>query len=268
MLKDGVKEALDRVGLLAAVERASRGVRSMTTESGRLQRRHRADMLRFYGSFMGEGDQVFDVGANVGGRTEIFLALGATVVAVEPQPECLRRLHRHFGADPRVAIVGRALDRAPAERVLRGVPGSATASLSERWIGAVNATGRFAEADFVDERRVVTTTLDALIAVYGLPRFCKIDVEGFELEVVSGLSRPIPALSLELTPETMDLSVASMEWLDRIAPYEFNFSMAEQMQLAMPRWLPRAAFMDELARMIPSEAREQFYGDVYARLRP
>jgi len=224
-------------------------------------------MLRFYASFMREGDLVFDVGANVGNRTEIFLDLGANVVAIEPQPECVRRLHRHFGADPRVTILSRALDREPAERVLRGTLGSPVSSLSEQWIEAVNATGRFAKSEFVVERRVVTTTLDAIIAVFGLPRFCKIDVEGFELEVVSGLSRPIPALSLELTPETMEVSAAALARLDGIAPYEFNFSSGESMHLDMPRWLPRPAFMEALDRLMPAQGRDRFYGDVYARLR-
>src|SRR6185312_7284300 len=133
-------------------ETALRAVRSVATESGRTQRRHRAGMLRFYASFMREGDLVFDVGANVGNRTEIFLDLGANVVAIEPQPECVRRLHRHFGADPRVTILSRALDREPAERVLRGTLGSPVSSLSERWTEAVNATGRFDRSEFVVER--------------------------------------------------------------------------------------------------------------------
>jgi FkbM family methyltransferase len=267
MHRDDVKRVLDRVGVLGITEKALRSVRSVTTESGRHQRRHRADMLPFYRELIGPGDLVFDVGAHLGGRTEIFLALGATVVAVEPQPDCVQRLHRHYGADTRVTIIDRALDRTPGERVMRGSAQSPMSSLSESWIKAVEASGRFASSEFAVERRVHTTTLDSLIAVFGLPRFCKIDVEGFELEVISGLSHPIPELSLEFTPETMDASVTAMQRLDAIAPYEFNFASGESMRFDFSQWLPREAFVEALDRLMPAQGRERFYGDLYARLR-
>lgn len=267
MQRDDVKGLLDRVGVLGITEKALRSVRSLTTETGRLQRRHRASMLPFYRELIRSGDLVFDVGAHLGGRTEIFLALGASVVAVEPQPDCVKRLHRHFGADIRVNIIDRALDRTPGERVMRGSAQSPMASLSEGWIKAVEASGRFASSEFTVEHRVHTTTLDALIAVFGLPRFCKIDVEGFELEVVSGLSHPIPGLSLELTPETMDSSVAAMAKLDSIAPYEYNFATGESMHLDFARWLPQAEFLVAIDKLMPVQGRERFYGDLYARLR-
>ena len=56
--------------------------------------------------------------------------------------------------------------------------------------------------EWADHAVVPVTTLDALIDRYGLPAFCKIDVEGFEEAVVRGLSRPIPSVSFEFTPET------------------------------------------------------------------
>src|SRR5208282_6434050 len=52
----------------------------------------RKQMLDFYAGFMSRGDLVFDVGANVGEYSDLFLALGARVVAVEPNPACCKRL--------------------------------------------------------------------------------------------------------------------------------------------------------------------------------
>src|SRR5205807_6868312 len=42
--------------------------------------------------FVRNGDLAFDVGANVGNRTQILLSLGASVVAFEPQPMCAREI--------------------------------------------------------------------------------------------------------------------------------------------------------------------------------
>jgi hypothetical protein len=60
-------------------------------------RRRRARGLHFYRRFIPHGGLCFDIGANVGDRSELFLTLGAHVVAVEPQARCAEALHRRFG---------------------------------------------------------------------------------------------------------------------------------------------------------------------------
>ena len=46
--------------------------------------------------------------------------------------------------------------------------------------------------------RVPVTTLDQLILRYGRPYYCKVDVEGYEVEVFRGLTQPIPMISFEI----------------------------------------------------------------------
>src|SRR5439155_7684012 len=62
-------------------------------------------MRGFYSAFVGPNDLVFDVGANVGNRTKVFLRLGSRVVAVEPQPACVSLLAEAFGREPRLTVV-------------------------------------------------------------------------------------------------------------------------------------------------------------------
>jgi hypothetical protein len=66
---------------------------------------HDAAMDRLYERFVGPGDLVFDIGAHVGDRVGSFRRLGARVVAVEPQPACLRALRAIYGRDPEVTLV-------------------------------------------------------------------------------------------------------------------------------------------------------------------
>lgn len=54
--------------------------------------RWRRRALVHYRQFVKSGDLVFDVGANVGNRTAVFLRLGARVVAVEPHASCVAEL--------------------------------------------------------------------------------------------------------------------------------------------------------------------------------
>ena len=50
----------------------------------------------FYGQFVGRGDLVFDLGANRGLMAEMFLELGARVIAVEPIPTLAMMIRRRY----------------------------------------------------------------------------------------------------------------------------------------------------------------------------
>src|SRR5436305_647767 len=66
-------------------------------------------MTRLYRGFLGPGDIAFDVGAHVGSRVRAWRRLGARVIAIEPQPDCLRVLRLFFGRDRDVTIVPEAV---------------------------------------------------------------------------------------------------------------------------------------------------------------
>ncbi len=228
--------------------------------TSRIDRRRR---VRFYRQFVRAGELCFDVGANIGDRTELFLRLGARVVAVEPQEACLYKLRARVGDDRHVTIVMQALGAAPGHAELRQPePGSALASMSVDWIEQVRSSGRFGQ-EWALAQPVEVTTLDLLIERFGLPVFCKIDVEGYEHEVLQGLSQPIRALSLEFTPERLSATESCLELLTALGEYRFNFSLGESLVLAERRWLPHREFVD---RLRSHAGDSETFGDVYARL--
>jgi 16S rRNA A1518/A1519 N6-dimethyltransferase RsmA/KsgA/DIM1 with predicted DNA glycosylase/AP lyase activity len=59
----------------------------------------------FYRQLIAPGDLCFDVGANIGDYTDTFLALGARVIAVEPQPSCADELRSRFAGNDRVTVL-------------------------------------------------------------------------------------------------------------------------------------------------------------------
>jgi FkbM family methyltransferase len=262
VLRETIKSRLESVGMLALAESSARAARERVTAQGRQARRDRERMVAFYGQFLGAGDLAFDVGAHLGSRVEVFRALGCDVVAVEPQEFCRKRLHRHFGHDLHVTIVPRALDSELGSRVLRGAAASPIASLSTEWISAVTTSGRFDETNFTRESVVKTTTLDSLVAVFGSPRFCKIDVEGYEHVVLGGLSSPIASLSMEFTPEHKASTERCVAKLSSLGRYAYNYVVGEDFALAGP-WLEREPFEAHFGAFLGSNPR--VFGDVYAR---
>jgi FkbM family methyltransferase len=217
----------------------------------------------FYRQFVRPGDLCFDVGAHLGDRTAHFLALGARVVAIEPQPGPLAVLRRLYGRNPRVALIDAALGEAEGEAELAIDPRNPTvATLSPSWRAAVARHASFAGIDWRERRRVRVTTLDAVIAAHGRPDFCKIDVEGFEAAVLKGLSEPLPALSFEYVAAALDAAFGALDRLAALGAYRCNRSSGESMRFAAAEWRSAASVAAELRRLTPAAGS----GDIYARL--
>ena len=114
-----------------------------------------------------------------------------------------------------------------------------------------------------DSVEVLVTTLDALIEHHGLPRFCKIDVEGYEAEVLAGLSHRIPALSVEFVAGALDIAEACVRRLEALGAYEFNAVVGEERSFMSKPWLAA----DEMVAWLRGGGGNVSSGDVYARLR-
>lgn len=225
----------------------------------------RAGLRRLYGPFVDGGDLVFDIGAHLGDRTAAFASLGARVVALEPQPHVNRWLRRLAGRRPGVTVLSQAVGREPGTAALAVSRRNPTvSSLSASWRERVRSRNpTFRDVRWDDEIPVTVTTLDELVERHGAPRFCKIDVEGHEAAVLEGLSRPVPALSVEFVTGWLDGAVACVRRLRALGAYEFNAVAGEGRRFLFERWMPpgdAAAWLEAGAGGVSS-------GDLFARLR-
>jgi FkbM family methyltransferase len=219
-------------------------------------------MMKFYAQFIRSGDLCFDIGANLGNRSDIFAALGASVIAVEPQQACVAHLRKKYSNNSRVTAVPKAVGRQVGQGQLMVSQAHVLTSMSPEWVDRVKESGRFGIYEWGLSETVPVTTLDQLIGEYGVPAFCKIDVEGYESEVLRGLSRPIAVVSFEFAPEAIRSAMDCLERLETLAPFEFNYSVGESMALALPAWVQR----EEICEILISLPDKRTWGDVYARL--
>ena len=225
------------------------------------QRRLRA----LYAPFVRSGDLVFDVGAHLGDRTAAFAALGARVVALEPQPRLRRWLDRLVRRRPGVTVRSEAVGSASGTaRMAVSDANPSVSTLAAEWRDAVlRSNPTFRRVRWERSLDVAVTTLDALIDEYGEPSFCKIDVEGYEARVLAGLSRPLPVLSVEFVAGTLPVAVACVHRLRELGEYEFNAIPGEERHFLFPRWMGSL----EAEEWLEAGAGAASSGDLYARLR-
>jgi len=226
-------------------------------------RARRAGMDALYRRFLQPGDLAFDIGAHVGDRVASFRRLGARVVAIEPQPPLARLLRVLYVFDRKVTIEPVAVGRAVGMIELKlNLPNPTVATASDTFIDAAKGAEGWETQRWTRTRTVPMTTLDALIEKHGVPQFSKIDVEGFEDEVLAGLSQPLPALSLEFTTIQRDVALGAIERLAASAPYRFNAAVGESQRLEHAEPLDAAG----IARWLKNLPLKANSGDIYARL--
>lgn len=191
----------------------------------------------FYESFLPPCRLIFDIGAHHGFKAAVFLELSQQVVACDPDPSNIQLLKNKFSKHiSRILIREEALGSATGTaHLLVHHPGSAFNTLNPYW-------KELLESDRVDRWNepiefapttipVPVTTLDNLIKEYGIPDFIKIDAEGFEKEILEGLSQKIPFISFEcLLPEFKQSLKDCLTKLLLLSPNaRFNIAVEEKL---------------------------------------
>ncbi len=216
-----------------------------------------ADLARFYAGLIRPGDLAIDVGAHVGHRTRALRRAGARVVAMEPQAAFARFLRATLPADVTLIEAAAGAAEATASMAVSRLHPTVS-SLASAFVMTADARPGFAHVRWPDHQPVTVITLETVIARHGLPAFIKIDVEGFEAEVLAGLRNPVPLIAFEFLP---GLPSATQACLDQLPGHRFNVVLGEANAFLWPDWRPRQG----VERWLSGLRADSASGDLYAR---
>jgi FkbM family methyltransferase len=213
--------------------------------------RERALEIDFYRSLLrsfGDRAVVFDVGANVGDKAEVFRRTACCVVCCEPDASGARFLRQRFARDPKVTVLESAVSETEGTLTFLRFEGrSALNTVNAKWAELLcdQDHPRFERAQKPPQSVAVTSvTLDGLIARYGVPSYVKIDVEGHENVVLRGLTRKVPLLSFEVNlPEFREEALDCIACLEAIHPAaRFNYTVGTRATHFGGNWISATAF--------------------------
>jgi FkbM family methyltransferase len=189
---------------------------------------------------------IFDVGANHGDKAMIFKQIAQQVVCVEPDESSFEALSIRYGKDPKVQLENMALGaKSGQQKFFVTADGSAYNTLSKK---------QKKQLDLMfnknSNRQVVVSvsTLDYLIHKYGIPDFIKIDVEGYEHEVIQGLNHTIPIIAFEANlPAFLNETISILDnFCQKNKLVKFNLMDVETHNFVFPSRVPYESIISVL----------------------
>jgi len=232
---------------------------------GRQARLARNQMREFYERVLQPGALVFDIGANVGVVSAVFASLGARVVALEPNADCVRHIQLSYG-DKQIEVIQAAVGAKNGLAVLNvSDERDVRSSVSDDWIKTMEEQDESYHGIWSRQNAVPLVTLDTLIEHFGMPQFIKIDVEGFEEKVLSGLSSQPPLISFEFTAAFLAPAMRCLE--KEVIRDGSTFNFAYNADWGYPARFEREAWLEkkDLKRALSDIEGSDFQGDVFVK---
>ena len=152
-------------------------------------------------------EKIIDIGAHKGEFLESVLKLNNIIsfYAFEPQKSIFKRLNEKFSNNQKITLFNFAMDKEITNKKLRINKLSMTSSLAEinekSFYLKIKNFLTLSKSNFEDEYEIQTNTVDKIFENISLQKsLLKIDVEGFEINVIKGSQmklKEIPFILLE-----------------------------------------------------------------------
>lgn len=142
---------------------------------------------------------IFDIGANAGNFSHKYQDK-CKIVSVEANPILAEALKKRFSEKSNIFVENCAISNKKGTINFFICAQDQMSSCNRNWL----ETLRYKKHGIQKTIEVPAITLDDLIEKYGSPHHIKIDVEGYELEVISGLSKKVGSIQFEYIREEFE----------------------------------------------------------------
>jgi FkbM family methyltransferase len=210
----------------------------------------------FYKKLIKKNDLCFDIGANIGKKSKLFLSLKAKVIAFEPQTKCFDFLNKI--KDSNFKFYAYAVGDKNETKQLHLANHIEVATLSHKMIDFYTTEN----LKWKNKEEVIVKKLDTLVGEFGLPHFCKIDTEGFELDILSNLSFPIKLIEFEFNEAFINETILALDAINNLGNYKFNYILNEHPKFINTQW----SSIIEIKKQIVTLKKDKLHGNLFAKL--
>jgi len=217
----------------------------------------------FYSGFITPNMKIIDVGVNVGNYSQAFLNFGAKVIGLEPQKYCQNILRKRFKNATNFKLIPLASGSKVSTEEIHTPTSHTVASMNKNWIDSVKQSNRFNGEVWNKTETISVTTLDLIIKENFIPDYIKIDVEGYELEVLKGLNHQINFISFEITlPEMKQSAIDCVNEIARIGNYVYTIPSEDKI-MDTKNWYSKSEIISQLESL--SQSNKKVSSDIFCK---
>jgi len=209
---------------------------------------------------------LFDIGANVGAYTQARKHEFERCVLVEANPLLCEKLQATFQAEieqSHVIVCNNIVSKeASATFYVNKADTISTADIE--WV----QQSRFSESyrQWTPINNVATISIDELIRVYGVPSYLKIDVEGYEWNVIQSLTQCLQNthIAFEWAEEKKAELLLILDWLHNLGYTQFSVQYEDAYNFQPIEWLEYQVVYQQLEQELMIQ-RKSKWGMIHVR---